>query len=126
ALYDICKSTLKINQPSYGDLNYLVSQVMSGTTSGFRFPGQLNSDLRKMSVNLIPFPRLHFFMVGYAPLTAPKSQGFNQLNVAQLTQQMFAPRNMMANVDPRTGKYLTAACMFRGAVAAQEVDAQML
>jgi len=113
-------------QPSYGDLNHLVSQVMSGATSGLRFPGQLNSDLRKMSVNLIPFPRLHFFMVGYAPLTAPKSQAFSQLNVAQLTQQMFDPRNMMANVDPRKGKYLTAACMFRGAVPAQEVDAQML
>jgi tubulin beta len=126
ALYDISKNTLKINQPSYGDLNYLVSQVMSGATCGLRFPGQLNSDLRKMSVNLIPFPRLHFFMVGYAPLTAPKSQGFSQLNVAQLTQQMFDPRNMMANVDPRKGKYLTAACMFRGAVPAQEVDAQML
>ena len=26
--------------------------------------GQLNSDLRKLAVNLIPFPRLHFFMVG--------------------------------------------------------------
>jgi len=126
ALYDICKNTLKIMQPSYGDLNHLVSQVMSGATSGLRFPGQLNSDLRKMSVNLIPFPRLHFFMVGYAPLTAPKSQAFSQLNVAQLTQQMFDPRNMMANVDPRKGKYLTAACMFRGAVPAQEVDAQML
>jgi len=79
-----------------------------------------------MSVNLIPFPRLHFFMVGYAPLTAPKSQAFSQLNVAQLTQQMFDPRNMMANVDPRKGKYLAASCMFRGKVPEHEVDAQML
>jgi len=125
-LYRICKDTLKINQPGYEDLNHLVTQVMSGVTSGFRFPGQLNGDLRKMSVNLIPFPRLHFFMVGYAPLSAPKSQSFNQLSVAQLSQQMFDPKNMMANVDPRKGKYLTAACMFRGNVPAQEVDAQML
>jgi tubulin beta len=65
-------------------------------------------------------------MVGYAPLTAPKSQGFNSLNVSQLAQQMFDPRNMMANVDPRKGKYLTASCMFRGKIPAQEVDAQML
>lgn len=33
-----------------------------------RFPGQLNADLRKLSVNLTPFPRLHFFTVGIAPL----------------------------------------------------------
>ncbi|GJV80039.1 tubulin beta-2 chain [Tanacetum coccineum] len=35
---------------------------MSGVTCCLRFPGQLNSDLRKLAVNLIPFPRLHFFM----------------------------------------------------------------
>ncbi|KAF8317422.1 tubulin nucleotide-binding domain-like protein [Clavulina sp. PMI_390] len=38
------------------------------------FPGQHNSDLRKMAVNLVPFPRLHFFMIGFAPLTARGSQ----------------------------------------------------
>jgi tubulin beta len=46
-----------------GDLNRLVAEVMSGVTASLRFPGQLNSDLRKLGVNLIPFPRLHFLMV---------------------------------------------------------------
>ena len=62
----------------------------------FRFPGQLNADLRKLAVNMVPFPRfvfenqlvliglmminitkdfnltlrLHFFMPGFAPLVA--------------------------------------------------------
>ncbi|KJK62409.1 Tubulin/FtsZ family GTPase domain protein [Aspergillus parasiticus SU-1] len=62
ALYDICMRTLKLASPSYGDLNHLVSAVMSGVTVSLRFPGQLNSDLRKLAVNMVPFPRLHFFM----------------------------------------------------------------
>lgn len=37
--------------------NELISYVMSGVTSSLRFPGQLNGDMRKMSVNLVPFPR---------------------------------------------------------------------
>jgi len=61
ALYDICFRTLKLTTPTYGDLNHLVSASMSGITCCLRFPGQLNSDLRKLAVNLIPFPRLHFF-----------------------------------------------------------------
>merc|ERR1712110_688719 len=69
ALYDICFRTLKLTTPTYGDLNHLVSAAMSGATSCLRFPGQLNSDLRKLAVNMIPFPRLHFFMVGFVPLT---------------------------------------------------------
>jgi tubulin beta len=52
ALYDICFRTLKLTTPTYGDLNHLVSIVMSGITTCLRFPGQLNSDLRKLAVNM--------------------------------------------------------------------------
>ena len=62
--------TLKLSAPSYGDLNHLVSAVMSGVTTCLRFPGQLNSDLRKLAVNMVPFPRLHFFMVGAGKVTS--------------------------------------------------------
>jgi len=63
-----------LTTPTYGDLNHLVCAAISGVTTCIRFPGQLNSDLRKMAVNLIPFPRLHFFMIGFAPLTSRGSQ----------------------------------------------------
>ncbi len=126
ALYDICNKTLKLPTPSYSDLNNLVSQVMSGITCCLRFPGQLNSDLRKLAVNLIPFPRLHFFMVGYAPLTPGTSAGYRQLTVQEITQQIFDAKNMMAASDPRNGRYLTASAVFRGKVSTKEVDQQML
>lgn len=126
ALYDICFRTLKLNNPSYGDLNHLVSAVMSGVTTCLRFPGQLNADLRKLCVNMVPFPRLHFFMVGFAPLTAKGSASFRTWSVAELTQQMFDARNMMAASDPRHGRYLAVSAIFRGRVSMNEVDAQML
>ncbi|KAK8697647.1 hypothetical protein V6N13_113786 [Hibiscus sabdariffa] len=62
ALYDICFRTLKLTTPSFGDLNHLISAIMSGVTCCLRFHGQLNSNLWKLAVNLIPFPWLHFFM----------------------------------------------------------------
>ncbi|KAI9608259.1 hypothetical protein KEM48_003393 [Puccinia striiformis f. sp. tritici PST-130] len=40
ALYDICFRTLKLATPTYGDLNHLVSIVMSGITTCLRFPQQ--------------------------------------------------------------------------------------
>jgi len=43
ALYDICFRTLKLTNPTFGDLNHLISAVMSGITCCLRFPGQLNS-----------------------------------------------------------------------------------
>jgi tubulin beta len=98
---------------------------MSGLTTCLRFPGQLNADLRKLAVNMVPYPRLHFFMPGYAPLCSVNNQAYENLSVADLTSQIFDSRNMMAACDPRHGKYLTVATIFRGKLSMKEVDEQM-
>ncbi|WFD31279.1 Tubulin beta-1 chain [Malassezia sp. CBS 17886] len=103
------------------------------------FPGQLNSDLRKLGVNMVPFPRLHFFTCGYAPLVASASQAYQSLNVAEVVSQGFSSGNNMAAIDPRSaypgrasvlmhtaGKYLTVAAIFRGKISSREVEAEML
>ena len=61
---------------------------MSGVTTCLRFPGQLNADLRKLAVNMVPFPRLHFFMPGFAPLSAKGTAQYKASTVAELTQQV--------------------------------------
>merc|ERR1712195_360573 len=124
ALYDICFRTLKLTTPTYGDLNHLCSACMSGVTCCIRFPGQLNSDLRKLGVNLVPFPRLHFFFTGFTPLTSRGSQQYRALTVPELTQQMFDAKNMMCAADPRHGRYLTCSALFRGRMSTKEVDEQ--
>jgi tubulin beta len=126
ALYDICFRTLNMSTPTYGDLNQLISTAMCGTTCSLRFPGQLNCDLRKLAVNMVPFPRLHFFLVGFAPLTGTNSQEYRVLSVPELTQQAFDAKNMMCAADPRHGRYLTCAMMFRGKLSAKEVDETVL
>merc|ERR1719262_965551 len=108
ALYDICFRTLKLTTPTYGDLNHLGSAAMSGVTC------------------CLPFPGLHFFMTGFAPLTSRGSHQFRALTVPELTQQLFDAKNMMCASDPRHGRYLTVGTMFRGRMSTKEVDEQML
>lgn len=122
ALYNICSKTLKITHPTHNDLNKLIAKVMSGVTTGFRFPGQLNGDLRKLATNLVPFTRLHFFTTAYAPLFATNMRSYQNLGVPELTQQLFNPSNIMAACNPVEGKYLTISTIFRGAVSTKEVD----
>ena len=52
ALYDICFRTLKLTTPTFGDLNHLISAVMSGITCCLRFPGQLNSGISSLLLDL--------------------------------------------------------------------------
>jgi tubulin beta len=65
-------------------------------------------------------------MPGFAPLTSRGSQQYRALTVPELTQQMFDAKNMMAACDPRHGRYLTVAAIFRGRMSMKEVDEQML
>ncbi|EMD31281.1 hypothetical protein CERSUDRAFT_119830 [Gelatoporia subvermispora B] len=126
ALYDIAVRTLKVEHPAFEDLNVLVSQVMCGVTTSLRFPGQLNGDLRKLGLNLVPFPRLHFLMPSYAPFFDPKARAFVRLTVQDLTSAMFDRRNLLVACDPRFGRYLTAATIFRGNVSSREAEYSVL
>ena len=61
---------------------------------------------------MVPFPRLHFFMPGFAPLTSRGSQQYRALTVPELTQQMFDAKNMMAACDPRFVYYIFRTYIF--------------
>ena len=125
AVFNICTRNLQLKSPSYGDLNHLVSLTMSGVTTCLRFPGQLNADLRKLAVNMVPFPRLHFFMPGFAPLVSRSSQKYGKLSVSKLVSQLFEAGSSMAGCNPRRGRYLTVAAVMRGKVAMKEVEEEM-
>merc|ERR1711993_197431 len=93
ALYNINHNVLKNKEPTYEQLNGLIAQATCGVTASLRFPGKLNGDLRKLGVNLVPFPRLHFFLVSQAPLLSNDNSNKVRVNVQELTTQAFSARN---------------------------------
>jgi len=95
---------------------------MAGVTCSLRFPGKLNGDLRKLGVNLVAFPRLHFFLISQAPLASKENKSYQLVNVKELCNQSYSPRNFFSNVKPDDGKYMTCALTFRGPMSTQEVD----
>jgi len=56
-------------------------------------------------VNLVPFPRLHFFLIAQSPLFAPGEGAKVKVTIQEITDQMWSSRNFMANVIPGDGKY---------------------
>ena len=47
AVYDICKNNLRIQRPSYTNLNRLIAQVISSLTVSLRFESRLNVDINE-------------------------------------------------------------------------------
>ena len=123
ALFKISTRILKQKEPKYADLNWVIAMTMSGVTASLRFSGKLNGDLRKLAVNLVPFPRLHFFVLSHTPLFAPNEANKIDLNVPLIIDQMWTSKYFLSNIKAQDGKYLSAACLFRGAnIATQAVD----
>ncbi|XP_019882330.1 tubulin beta chain-like [Camponotus floridanus] len=118
----ICSDKLKM-QPTFHNMNYLISLCMSGITACLRFPGQLNTSLKKLLVNMVPFPRLHFFAPGYVSLKY--KHPYTKHMVKTLIRNMFERENIFINCDPRKGQFLTAAAIFRGRISPKEVDENM-
>lgn len=114
SLHEIVTKKLKIVKPDYADMNFLIARCMAGLTASLRFPGQLNSNLRKLYVNMVPFPRLHFFVPGYVPITSRSAAPYQILSVPELAREMFNGNNMFAQFDLDDSYYLTVASMFRG------------
>lgn len=116
ALYDLsARSIVEPGKlPTYRDLNSIIARGMCGATASFRFAGQLNSDMRKLATNLIPFPRLHFFAVSYAPLSLRNAQNRNP-TPSKLIRALFTNKNFMCAMNADDSQFfLTAAAAFRG------------
>lgn len=121
AIYDLCRSNLGIERPSYTNLNRLIAQVISSMTASLRFDGTLNVDINEFQTNLVPYPRIHFMLSSYAPVITAQKAALENMSVAEITNSLFDPSSMMCKCDPQRGKYMACALMYRGDVLPKDV-----
>jgi len=123
AIYGICQKQLRIPKPDVGNLNRLISKVISSMTASLRFSGELNVDLTEFQTNLVPFPRLHFMTTGMSPIIPKADIATASSDVQKITDDCFKPNNWFVKFtefDPTEDKYMAISLNYRGDVGTQE------
>lgn len=98
ALNHIATDRLRIQNPTFTQINSLVSTIMSVSTSTLRYPSYMNNDLMGLLAPLIPTPRLHFLMTGYTPLSTDTDEvNVRKTTVLDVMRRLLQPKNMMVS-----------------------------
>ena len=71
----------------------------------------------------MPYPRIHFPLVAYAPVVSAAKASHEANSVSEISNACFEPHNQMVKCDPRNGKYMATCLLYRGDVVPKEVHA---
>merc|ERR1711962_323227 len=127
ALNRIASERLHIENPSFAQINQLVSTIMATSTTTLRYPGYMNNDLIGLIASLIPTPRLHYLMTGYTPLhTDQQTAAVRKTTVLDVMRRLLQPKNMMVSTtrDPKLVKkhcYISILNIIQGEVDPTQV-----
>lgn len=122
AMYNICINRLGIENPTYTSLNRLLAATVSSITASLRFKGSLNADFVDFQTNLVPYPRIHFSVMSYAPIVSAKKIAHESLSITDLTLQVFNTQHRLSTCDNETGRYIACCLLYRGDVTPKDVN----
>ncbi|XP_076872803.1 tubulin epsilon chain isoform X2 [Brachyhypopomus gauderio] len=97
-------------------MNNIVANLLLNITSSARFEGSLNMDLNEITMNLVPFPRLHYLVSSLTPLYTLADVSVPTRRLDQMFTDAFSKEHQLMKADPRHSLYLACALMLRGDV----------
>ena len=122
ALQSIATDKLKLTQPTFNQINSIVSTVMAASTTTLRYPGYMNNDLVGLVASLVPTPRCHFLMTGYTPLSLDqKMTSIRKTTVLDVMRRLLQTKNIMVTGAVKKGAYMSILNIIQGDVDPTQV-----
>nr|XP_031535991.1 tubulin epsilon chain isoform X2 [Vicugna pacos] len=106
----------KRQEKPFDKMNNIVGNLLLNLTSSARFEGSLNMDLNEISMNLVPFPQLHYLVSSLTPLYTLADVNIPPRRLDQMFSDAFSKDHQLIRADPKHSLYLACALMVRGNV----------
>eukprot|EP01084_Bolivina_argentea_P117008 207837_1 len=114
SLLEVCRNQCRLRSPSYDDINWVLSLILSGVTAPFRFQTQpsLMGHMKSMSQFHVCFPRLHFMSIAHAPYFGEHKYKFLNEDVDRIVNNVLDTDKVSA-IDLCAGKILSCSLCYR-------------
>jgi tubulin epsilon len=118
---------LSAEKKPYDRMNNLAANALLNLTSGMRFEGSLNVDMNDITMNMVPFPKLHFLLPSMSPLITSKAPAQRALAkqhraIDRLFYDVMGKDHQLMSCNPRQSMYLACGLLARGGITAADVS----
>ena len=87
----------------FDSMNNIVANMLLSLTASPRFEGCLNVDINEITMNLVPFPRMHFLVPAITPLYALADVHCPPRRLDQMFTDAFSREYQLIRADPKHG-----------------------
>ena len=116
------KSLTKPSQEKpFDHMNNIVANLLLNMTSSARFEGSLNVDLNEITMNLVPFPKLHYLVSSLTPLYSLIDVNLPVGKLDQTFSDAFSKDYQLIKADPKHNLYLACALIVRGKAEVSDI-----
>ena len=115
AITSSVKGVTKTSQEKpFDHMNNIVANLLLNMTSSARFEGSLNVDLNEITMNLVPFPKLHYLVSSLTPLYSLIDVNLPVGRLDQMFTDAFSKDYQLIKANPKQNLYLACALIVRG------------
>jgi tubulin epsilon len=127
SIYTKNKTILEVSNSNqkkkpYDKMNSIISHLLCNLTCSMRFEGTLNVDINDITMNLVPYPRLHFILSSISPLYHVLDKKLEPRKSDQIFADVFDKDHQLISLDNfYNGTYLACALIARGDLAISDI-----
>ncbi len=117
-------NNLNSNPKPYDKMNSIIAHLLCNLTCSMRFEGTLNVDINDITMNLVPYPRMHFILSSISPLYHVLDSKLEPRKSDQIFSDVFDKDYQLISIDETNklkGTYLACALIARGNLAVSDI-----